>query len=106
VAISWFDPDGLAVMENAAPKLQPDTPVLFIIGEQDMLHPEGKSLIFEKLPQHPKNAYTVVPGGANKRQIGNRRMAEGAITDTETHVKADGTFAPPGTKCIWPYTFE
>jgi fermentation-respiration switch protein FrsA (DUF1100 family) len=63
VAISWFDPDGLAVMENAAPKLQPDTPVLFIIGEQDMLHPEGKSLIFEKLPQHPKNAYTVVPGG-------------------------------------------
>lgn len=63
VALSWFDPAGLAVMQNAAPKLQPDTPVLFIIGEKDRLHPTGESLIFAKLPAHARSAYTVVPGG-------------------------------------------
>ena len=63
VAVSWFDPASLAIMQNAAPRVQPGTPVLFIIGDHDGLHPGGKSLIFEKLPQHPKNAYTVVRGG-------------------------------------------
>ncbi len=63
IAVSWFDPAGLAVMQNAAPKVRKGTPVLFIIGERDPLHPTGKGLIFKKLPQHEKNAYIVVSGG-------------------------------------------
>jgi len=69
IAISWFDPQGLAVMQNAAPKLSPDIPVLFIIGEKDNLHPKGKSLIYDKLPENPKSAYTVVPGGHKQTPI-------------------------------------
>jgi len=63
IAVSWFDPDGLAVMQNAAAKLPEGTPVLFIIGEKDRLRATGESLIFSKLPAHSNSAYTVVPGG-------------------------------------------
>ena len=63
VAVGFFDPEGLAVMQNAAPKVSPGTPVFWIIGEQDRLHPEGRSLIYDKIPDNPKNAYVVVPGG-------------------------------------------
>ncbi len=63
VALSWFSPDGLAVMQNTAPDVSPGTPVLWIIGRQDPLLPWGRSLIYDRLPDHPKNAYVVVPGG-------------------------------------------
>ncbi len=63
IAVSWFDPEGLVVMQNSAAKLAEGTPVLFIIGEQDRLSSTGKSLIFSKLPTHPNSSYTVVPGG-------------------------------------------
>ncbi|MDP6572382.1 MAG: alpha/beta hydrolase [Rhodospirillales bacterium] len=63
VAVGFFDPGGLAVMQNAAPKVSPGTPVLWIIGEKDRLHPKGRSLIYDKIPDNPKSAYVVVPGG-------------------------------------------
>jgi pimeloyl-ACP methyl ester carboxylesterase len=72
VAVSWFDPTGLAVMQNAALKVPPRTPVLFIIGEDDRLHPRGKTLIFDNLPAHSKSAYVVVHGGHKKTPIKGR----------------------------------
>lgn len=63
IALSWFDPDGLIVMQNAAPQLSADMPVLFIVGEKDRFHPKGKRLVFEKLPSNAKSAYVVVEGG-------------------------------------------
>ena len=63
VAISWFAPDGLAVMQNAAPKVRPGTPVLFAIGQKDRLLPVGKELIYDAIPANDKSAYVVVPGG-------------------------------------------
>ena len=63
IAVGFYDPGGLAVMQNAAPKVSPGTPVLWIIGEQDRLHPEGRSLIYDKISDTSKNAYVVVPGG-------------------------------------------
>ena len=63
IAVGFFDPEGLAVMQNAAPKVSPGTPVFWIIGDQDRLHPTGRSLIYDKIPDNPKNAYVVVPGG-------------------------------------------
>jgi pimeloyl-ACP methyl ester carboxylesterase len=63
VAVDFFDPGGLAVMQNAAPKLASGTPVLWIIGAKDPLHPKGRRLIYDKISTNPKSAYVVVPGG-------------------------------------------
>ena len=63
VAVSWFDPDGLAVMQNAAAKLPEGTPVLIIIGEDDGFRPKVEGEVFDKLPAHPKNAFLVIGGG-------------------------------------------
>jgi len=63
IALGFFDPEGLVVMQNAAPKVSPGTPVFWIVGEQDRFHPTGRSLIYNKIPDNPKNAYVVVPGG-------------------------------------------
>lgn len=82
IAISWFGPEGMAVMQNAAPKLSPDIPVLFILGEEDPLLPDGKSLIYDKLPANPKSAYTVVPGGHKQTPI----KGAGEIKDWLSHL--------------------
>ncbi|MEX0693639.1 MAG: alpha/beta hydrolase [Rhodospirillales bacterium] len=77
IAVSWFDPDGLVVMQNSAGILKPGTPVLFIIGEQDFLRPTGESLIFDKLPAHPKSAFVVVSGGHKQTPgIGKSEIAD------------------------------
>jgi pimeloyl-ACP methyl ester carboxylesterase len=77
VAVSWFDPDGLVVMQNSAGKLKEGTPVLFIIGEDDFLRPTGESLIFNKFPSHPKSAYVVVSGGHKQTPgIGKSEIAD------------------------------
>jgi hypothetical protein len=43
IAVGFFNPEGLAVMQNAAPKVSPGTLALWIIGEDDRLHPKGRS---------------------------------------------------------------
>lgn len=77
IAVSWFDPDGLVVMQNSAGMLKAGTPVLFIIGEQDFLRPTGESLIFNKFPAHPKSAFVVVSGGHKQTPgIGKSEIAD------------------------------
>jgi pimeloyl-ACP methyl ester carboxylesterase len=63
IAVSWFDLEGLAVMQNSAPKVRTGTPVYWVIGKKDRLHPKGRDLIYSKTPTHPKSAYVVVSGG-------------------------------------------
>ncbi|MEK9725584.1 MAG: hypothetical protein VW405_19185 [Rhodospirillaceae bacterium] len=63
VALSYFDGDGPAVMRIATAGLQAGTPVMMIIGEQDRFHPKAREQVFDRQPAHPKNVYTVVPGG-------------------------------------------
>lgn len=63
IYVSWFNPGGPAVMPINAANLRPDTPLLWIVGEQDRMHSRGEGYAFSKAPTHPKNAYAVVPGG-------------------------------------------
>jgi len=60
VAIDYFAPDGLSVMQVNATKISAGIPVYWIIGDKDRLHPGGENLIFDKLPEHPKSAYVVI----------------------------------------------
>lgn len=63
IYVSWFDPEGPAVMPRNAAKLKPATPFMWIVGEQDRILQRGEGYVFGRVPPHPKNAYAVVPGG-------------------------------------------
>jgi pimeloyl-ACP methyl ester carboxylesterase len=63
VYLSWFSPNGPAVMPVNAAKLRPGTPLLWIIGEKDPMFDRGEDYAFSKAPSNPKNAYIVVKGG-------------------------------------------
>lgn len=61
--LSWFDPDGPAVMPKNASTLKPGTALLWIIGENDRMNDKGEEYAFNKAPSNGNNAYIVVPGG-------------------------------------------
>lgn len=61
--LSHFDPEGPAAMSLNAPRIKPGTPVLWAIGEKDPLFRFGKTMIYDKIPPHPKSRYAEVPGG-------------------------------------------
>jgi pimeloyl-ACP methyl ester carboxylesterase len=63
VYLSWFDPNGPAVIPVNAGNLKPGTPLLWIIGEKDQMFDKGEDYAFSKAPLNPKNAYIVVKGG-------------------------------------------
>jgi pimeloyl-ACP methyl ester carboxylesterase len=63
VIASWFDPEGDAVMPLNAAKLKPNTPLMWIIGEDDGLSKRGPGYAFDKAPANPKSLYKVVGGG-------------------------------------------
>lgn len=63
IYLSWFDPNGDAVMPKNAAALKPKTALLWIVGEQDRMADEGKGYAFDKARSNPKNAYVVVKGG-------------------------------------------
>lgn len=63
IYLSWFSPNGDAVMPKNASRLKPQTALLWIIGEQDSMMDRGRGYAFSKAPSHPKNAYVVVGGG-------------------------------------------
>lgn len=73
-ALSWFDPDGPMVMQNSAAKLQPGTPVLLIIGEEDRFEPHARELVYDRLPPNPKSAYIVVGGGHKATPVKGRKQ--------------------------------
>ncbi|MBI5519353.1 MAG: alpha/beta hydrolase [Desulfovibrio sp.] len=58
--LSYFDPDGPAVMPRSAAMLNPPVPVLWIAGAADPLSRSGPGYGFDKAPAHPKSRYAVV----------------------------------------------
>lgn len=75
VYLSWFDPEGPAVMPVNTANLKPGTPLLWIIGENDPQYRMGKNYAFSSAPSHSKNAYIVVKGGHNVTpQTGEREI--------------------------------
>ena len=63
IYLSWFDPEGPAVMPENILELKPNTPIMWIIGEEDRMYNRGPDYAFSNAPEHPKNAYVVVEGG-------------------------------------------
>ena len=61
--LSWFDPNGPAVMPKNAAALKPGTALLWIIGENDRMNERGEEYAFNKAPSNANNAYIVVSGG-------------------------------------------
>ena len=59
VYLSWFDPDGPAVMPKSAASIKTPTPLLFIVGSADRSAP-AKDYIFDKAPAHAKSKFVTV----------------------------------------------
>ena len=57
VYLSWFDPDGPAVMPKSAASFKAPTPLLLVVGSGD----HGKDYIFDKAPPHPRSRFVTVP---------------------------------------------
>ena len=60
VYLSWFDPDGPAVMPKSATSFKVPTPLLLVVGSHDRTA-QGKDYIFDKAPPHPKSRFVTVP---------------------------------------------
>jgi len=63
VYLSWFDPQGPAVMPINIAKLKSGTSLLWLVGEDDRMYDRGKRYAFNNAPKNKKNMYIVVEGG-------------------------------------------
>lgn len=63
VYLSWFDPEGPASMLRNAARMKPGVAFYCVIGEDDPFRPRAREVIFDRVPENPKNAFVVVPGG-------------------------------------------
>jgi pimeloyl-ACP methyl ester carboxylesterase len=55
--LSYFAPDSDAEMSVTAPRIPAQTPVLWVIGNDDPLLRSGRGYVFDKLPANPKHGY-------------------------------------------------
>lgn len=60
--LSFFDPDGNAVIPRNAARLPAGTPLLWVAAEDDPLSRLGPEYAFLKAPTNPLSQYVVVPG--------------------------------------------
>lgn len=60
--LSFFDPDGNAVIPRNAARLPAGTPLLWVVAEDDPLSSLGREYAFAKAPPNPLSQYVVVPG--------------------------------------------
>ena len=56
VYLSWFDPDGPAVMPKSAASFKAPTPLLVVVGSGE----RGKDYFFDKAPPHAKSRFVTV----------------------------------------------
>jgi len=61
--LSWFDPEGKAVMEKNAPEIKGNIAFLWIAGKQDMISDGTGKDIFDSVPVHAKSKFILVEGG-------------------------------------------
>lgn len=63
IYLSWYDPEGSAVMPDNVSALKPNTPLMWVVGTDDRMFERGEDYAFSEAPEHAKNSYTVVDGG-------------------------------------------
>lgn len=61
--LSWFDPEGKAVMGLNAPKIKAGTAFLWIAGEDDIISDGTGKSIYDSAPPNPKSKFIHVEGG-------------------------------------------
>lgn len=61
--LSWYDPQGEALMPNNAAALKGGVPLLVIVGEDDPMSKRGEGYLFDKAPANPKSRYVLIDGG-------------------------------------------
>jgi len=61
--LSWFDPEGKAVMGLNAPKIKAHTAFLWIAGRGDIISDGTGKNIYDSVPPHPKSKFILVEGG-------------------------------------------
>lgn len=62
IYISWYDPDGNALLPKNAAKLSNATSVMWMIGDTSAIGALGLTYAFAKAPANPNNAYKVISG--------------------------------------------
>lgn len=60
IYLSWFDPDGQAVMPKNTAAIKAGTALLWVIGTKDKMYERGQAYAFDKAPSSPNNKYLVV----------------------------------------------
>ena len=60
VYLSYFDPDGAAVMPRNAAKLSPNTAVFWVVGTKDRMFAAGTGYAFDRAPANPHSLYRTV----------------------------------------------
>jgi len=60
VYLSYFDPQGPAVMPVNAAALSPRVALLWVVGTKDPLYGEGRSYAFDRAPANPKSRFATV----------------------------------------------
>ena len=63
IYLSYFDPDGPAVMPANTAAFKQPLPLLWVIGTGDPLFQRGPDYAFAKAPPHPASQYLVVEAG-------------------------------------------
>jgi pimeloyl-ACP methyl ester carboxylesterase len=77
VYLSWFDPAGEATYPKNAAAIKPGTPLLWVVGNKDIMLKRGESYAFALAPHNDKSAYVVVDGG----HMDSPMKASGQIID-------------------------
>jgi esterase/lipase len=62
IYLSYFDPDGPAVVPTNAAAIRSPTPILWVVGNRDP-GTRPSSYAFDKAPPHPKSKYVAVDAG-------------------------------------------
>ncbi len=73
--LSWFDPEGKAVMELNAPKIKGNIPFLWIAGESDPISDGTGKYIYDSVPQNRQSKFIHVEGGhGDVREFGKEKI--------------------------------
>jgi fermentation-respiration switch protein FrsA (DUF1100 family) len=60
IYLSYFSPDGSAVIPSNIQKWKKNIPLLWIVGKQDPMYARGEAYAYKKAPLNPANQYIVV----------------------------------------------
>ena len=75
--LSWFDPEGKAVLALNAPKIRAGTAFLWIAGKDDIISDGTGRYLYGLVPSHPKSRFILVRGGhKDVRKFGKNQIID------------------------------